>query len=80
MLFSTHEMPKRHKLQKKYTFAISSNDKEIERVKPTKLLGVTFIENLKWYDHVNKILKTSYYTVRTLRHLKSQKQSPRGVL
>ena len=57
MLFSTHEMPKRHKLHKKDKFAISSNDKEIEHVKSTKRFGVTFIENLKWYDHVNKILK-----------------------
>ena len=47
MLFLTQGMSKRHKLHKKGTFAISSNDKEIELVKSTKLVGVTVNENLK---------------------------------
>ena len=64
MLFLTQGMSKRHKLHKKGTFAISSNDKEIELLKSTKLVGVTVNENLKWKPkmdgYVNKILKTLY--------------------
>ena len=69
MLFSIQEMSKRHKLHEKDTLVISSNDKEIECVKSTALLGINFNENLKWDEHVNEILKTLYYTLRTLRHL-----------
>ena len=53
-------MSKRHKLHKKDTFAISSNEKEIELVKSTKLVGLTVNENLKLDDYVNEILKTFY--------------------
>ena len=60
MLFLTQEMSKRHKLHKKDTFAISSNEKEIELVKSTKLVGLTVNENLKLDDYVNEILKTFY--------------------
>ena len=70
MPFLTHEMSKRHKLHKKDTLAIFSNGKEIEHVKSTKILGVTFNENLKCDDHVNEILKISYYTLHTMRHFK----------
>ena len=56
MLFSTQKMSKRHKLLEKDRFAISSNDKEMERIQSTKLIGVTFNEYLKWDDHVNEIL------------------------
>ena len=63
MLFLTHEVSKLNKLHEKQTFSISNNDKEIELVKSTKLLGVTFNENLKWDDHVYEILKASYNTL-----------------
>ena len=59
MLFSTHELSKRYKLHEKDTFATSSNDKETECLKSTKLLGITLNENLKWDDYINEILKTS---------------------
>lgn len=70
MLLSTNQMSRRHKLDDKQKFVIRNNGKELERVSEMKLLGITIQENLKWNQHVNELLKTSYSTLRTLRHIK----------
>ena len=42
----------------------------MERTHSTKLLGVIIHEHLKWNDHVNELLKSSYSTLHALKHLK----------
>ena len=42
----------------------------MERTHSTKLLGVIIHKHLKWNDHGNELLKSSYSIPRALRHLK----------
>ena len=69
MIFSTTQMSTKHKLCDK-TNLISYNNKPIERTENTKILGIQFQQNLKWNDHINKLIKSSCATLRTLRLFK----------
>ena len=70
MLFSTQEMSRYHNLHEKLAFMIYSGRKALERTHSTKLLGVIMREHLKWNDHVNGLLKSSYSTLCALKNLK----------
>ena len=70
MLFSTQEMSRYHNLPKKLAFTIYSSGKALERTHSTKLLCVVIHEHLKWNNHVNELLKSSYSILRALKHLK----------
>eukprot|EP00111_Clytia_hemisphaerica_P014787 TCONS_00043592-protein len=51
VLFSTQQMARRHQFE----YEIKSLDeKNIERVKTFKLLGITFSEDMKWNAHIKK--------------------------
>ena len=49
---------------------ICSSGKALERTHSTKLLDVIIHQHLKWNDHVNELLKSSYSTLHALKHLK----------
>ena len=70
MLFSTQERSRYHNLHEKLAFTIYSSGKALECTHSTKLLGVIIHEHLKWNDHVNEFLKSSYSTLHALKHLK----------
>ena len=70
MVFSSQQLSKRHSLTKEDKCKLIHNDKQIGRVKSTKILGVHFDENLTWITHVNSIIKSSYATLRCLRRFK----------
>ena len=70
MLFSTQEMSRYHNLHEKLAFMIYSGRKALERTHSTKLLGVIMREHLKWNDHVNELLKSSFSTLCALKNLK----------
>ena len=70
ILFSSTQMSKRHNLDHKDTFQINNNDQPLERVDKYKLLGMTFTEHLTWNDHINKVVTSSYSTLRSLKKIK----------
>ena len=64
-------MAQYHQLDNFNKVNIKCNNKNIERVKKYKLLGIMFDEHFELHSHVNKILKDGYSTLRTVKLLKS---------
>ena len=62
-------MSRTHKLDEK-EIHINCGDKNLERVKSYKLLGITVDEHMTFYQHVNELVKTCYMTLHTLKKLK----------
>ena len=57
-------------LHEKLAFTIYRCGKALERPHSSKLFNVIIHERLKWNDHVNELLKSSYSTLRALKHQK----------
>jgi len=69
MILSTNAMSRTHNLNN-HEINISTSSKQLERVKTWKLLGLTVDEHFELKDHINKVIKESYATLRTLKKLK----------
>ena len=50
------------------SYLIRSSGLSIEQKHNVKLLGILFDENLTWNDQINRIIKSSYGTLRALRN------------
>ena len=69
-LFSTTQLSQRHNLNNKEFFKVMHNGEAAERVNTKKILGIYFVENLFWSNHVNNVIQSSYETLRSLRQFK----------
>ena len=70
MLFSSIQLSKRHNLSQTDKCKLIHNNKPVETLNSTKILGVDFDENLTWITHVNNLIKSSHATLRSLRQFK----------
>ena len=70
MLFTTSQMSTYHSLSSR-PLQLAVEEKVLERVKSTKLLGVHLNENLKWDAHVKHLASTCYGTLANLRKIKN---------
>ena len=70
MVIPSRQMAKYHKLGSSKKVNIKCNNKNIERVKEYKLLGIILDEHSELHSHVNNILKDGYSTLPTLKLLK----------
>ena len=62
-LFSTTQLSQRHNLNNKEFFKVMHNGEAVDRVNTKKILGIYFIENLSWSNHVNNVIQSSYETL-----------------
>ena len=69
LLFSTPQLNRVHNLNAT-ELAISCGNSVIERSFSTKILGMTFDENLTWKEHITSIIKNANSTLRSLRLVK----------
>ena len=65
IIFVSNRLSK--KLGTDRNYLIRSSGKSIEQKRNVKLLGILFDENLTWNDQVNRLIKSSYATLRALR-------------
>ena len=63
-------MLKKHDLSREDKFVIRVQNKPLEKVTVVKLLGIIFNQTMTWNDHVQKIISSSYATLRSLRGIK----------
>ena len=67
MVISSQQMGQYQQLDSSNKVNIKCNNKNIERVKKYKLVGIILHEHFKLHSHVNTILKDGYSTLRTLK-------------
>jgi hypothetical protein len=70
MLFTTSRMSTYHSLSSR-PLQLAVEEKALQRVKSTKLLGVHLKENLKWNVHVKHLASTCYGTLANLTKIKN---------
>ena len=59
---------------------ITMNDKQLEAVSSTKLLGVVVWDNLRWNGHVESICKKAAMRLYFLKQLRRAKVPPKDML
>jgi len=69
MVLSTNAMSRKHNLDAK-EINIAPAGKQLDRLKSWKMLGLTIDQHFELKEHINKIIKESYATLRTLKKLK----------
>ena len=70
MVISWRQTAQYHQLDGSNKVNIKCNNKNIERVRECKLLGIILDGHFELHSHVNKILKDGYSTLRILQLLK----------
>ena len=70
MAISSRQMAQYHQLDSSNKVNVKCNNKNIERIKEYKLLGIILDERFQLHSHVNKILKGCYSTLQMLQLLK----------
>ena len=70
MAISSRQMAQYHQLDSSNKVNVKCNNKNIERIKEYKLLGIILDERFQLHSHVNKILKGCYSTLQILKLLK----------
>ena len=70
MAIASRQIAQYHQLDSCNKVNIKCNNKNIERVKEYKLLGIILDEHFELNSHVKNILKDGYSTLRTLKPLK----------
>ena len=70
MLLSTSQMARVHSLHENRQL-LEIDEKVVQYVQQSELLGVNFHEHLKWDEHVKEVSKSCYSTLSILRKIKN---------